>query len=204
MSHPNVGERAIVQLGCEKGQAALIFGEDKLMNIEGQVNSMDKLPVITIQEEGGTWATVDRIVEYVEKVLLPRANRHRRELISASKLILATQCGGSNANSGFSGNAAIGYASDLLIRCGATSFIAETTETFGAGHLLMRRAKTKEIAQTYLDYVDDYVAYLKRGEGTPQNNLAYGNIEGGLSTIAETALGSIAKGGTSALCWVNN
>ena len=205
MSHPNVGGRAIVQLGCEKGQAGLIFGEDQLMPIEGQnADGVAKLPMITIQETGGTWATVDRIVEYVENTLLPRANRRRRALIPASELILATQCGGSNANSGFTANASIGYASDLLIRCGGTSFIAETTETFGAGHLLTRRAKSPEIAQKYLDYVDDYRAYLERGGGTPENNLAYGNMEGGLSTIAEKALGSIAKGGTTPLCWVNN
>ena len=205
MEHPNVGGRAIVQLGCEKGQAALIFGEDSLMPIEGQPDvGHDLLPIITMQEAGGTWATVDRIVDYVEKTLLPRANRRRRVLIPASELILATQCGGSNANSGFTANASIGYASDLLVRCGGTSFIAETTETFGAGHLLTRRAKTPEIAQKYLDCVEDYRVYLERGGGTPENNLAYGNIEGGLSTIAEKALGSIAKGGTSALCWVNN
>ena len=205
MEHPNVGGRALVQLGCEKGQASLIFGEDKLIPIDGQSNaSAETVPMITIQDSGGTWATVDRIVEYVEATLLPRANRRRRTLIPADELILATQCGGSNASSGFTANAAIGYASDLLVRCGGTPFIAETTETFGAGHLLTRRARTPEIAQAYLDCVADYRRYLERGEGTPENNLAYGNVEGGLSTIAEKALGSVAKGGTTALCWVNN
>jgi altronate hydrolase len=205
MDHPNVGGCVMVQLGCEKGQASLIFGEDRLIQVEGcAAMPEDTVPMITIQESGGTWQTVDRIVTYVEDVLLPQVNRRRRTLIPAEELILATQCGGSNANSGFTANAAIGYASDLLVRCGGTSFIAETTETFGAGHLLTRRAKTPEIAQAYLDYVATYRAYLATGEGTPENNLAYGNIEGGLSTIAEKALGSVAKGGTSALCWVND
>lgn len=194
-----------MQLGCEKGQAELIFGKDKLMPIEGASNGSDgALPMITIQEVGGTWAAVDRIVDYVEKVLLPRANRRRRTLISAAELILATQCGGSNANSGFTANASIGYASDLLIRCGGTAFIAETTETFGAGHLLTGRARTPEVGQAYLDHVANYRKYLATGGGTPENNLAHGNIEGGLSTVAEKALGSIAKGGTSALCWVKD
>lgn len=205
MNHPNVGGRVIVQLGCEKGQAKMIFGDDQVMPIEGVTDGSDEtLPMITIQESGGTWATVDRIVEYVEKVLLPRANRRRRTLIPASELILATQCGGSNANSGFTANASIGYASDLLVRCGGTAFIGETTETFGAGHLLTRRAKTPAVGQKYLDYVNEYRDYLATGGGTPENNLAYGNMEGGLSTIAEKALGSVAKGGTSALCWVND
>jgi altronate hydrolase len=203
MEHPNVGGRAIVQLGCEKGQAAEIFGEDQLVSVEGGTDyASETVPVITIQEAGGTWATVDRIVEYVERTLLPQANRRRRTLIPASELILATQCGGSNANSGFTANAAIGYASDLLVRCGGAAFIGETTETFGAGHLLTRRARSTEVAQAYLDYVASYREYLARGEGTPENNLAYGNMEGGLSTIAEKALGSVAKGGTTSLNWV--
>jgi altronate dehydratase len=205
MDHPNVGGRVIVQLGCEKGQAALIFGEDQLIQVKDcETAPGNAMPLITIQETGGTWKTVDRIVDYVEEVLLPEVNARRRTLIPASELILATQCGGSNANSGFTSNAAIGYASDLLVRCGGTSFIAETTETFGAGHLLTQRAKTPEIAQAYLDHVATYRSYLAAGEGTPENNLAYGNIEGGLSTIAEKALGSIAKGGTTALAWVND
>ena len=202
IDHSNVGGRAIVQLGCEKGQAALIFGEEKLVQVADADASDDTVPLITIQETGGTWKTVDRIVAYVEEVLLPRANARRRQLIPAAELILATQCGGSNANSGYTANAAIGHASDLLIRCGGTSFIAETTETFGAGHLLTRRARTPAIAQAYLDCVAAYRDYLSAGAGTPENNLAYGNIEGGLSTIAEKALGSIAKGGTTSLNWV--
>ncbi len=109
-----------------------------------------------------------------------------------------------NADADVRANAAIGYASDLIVRCGGTSFIAETTETFGAGHLLTQRAKTPEIAQAYLDHVATYRSYLAAGEGTPKDNLAYGNIEGGLSTIAEKALGSVAKGGTTTLAWVND
>ena len=203
MDHPNVGGRVIVQLGCEKGQAAIIFGDDQLVQIgDSEPVNDDSMPLVTIQESGGTWKAVDQITAYIEDELLPRANARRRVLIPAAELILATQCGGSNANSGFTANAAIGRASDLLVRCGGTSFIAETTETFGAGHLLTQRAKTPEIAQAYLDHVADYRAYLKAGDGTPENNLAYGNIEGGLSTIAEKALGSVAKGGTTALCWV--
>ena len=205
MDHPNVGGRVIVQLGCEKGQAALIFDQDQLIQVaDCETTPANAMPLITIQETGGTWQTVDQIVAYVEQRLLPQVNTRRRQLIPADELILATQCGGSNANSGFTANAAIGHASDLLIRCGGTSFIAETTETFGAGHLLTQRAKTPAIARAYLDHVTAYHNYLSAGDGTPEHNLAYGNIEGGLSTIAEKALGSVAKGGTTALNWVND
>ena len=214
VDHPNVGGRVIVQLGCEKSQAALVFGSERVATVdagaladaaraEGVTSASDgRVPTITIQEEGGTWATVERILRYVETVLFPRVNARRRELIGADELIVATQCGGSNALSGFTANAAIGYASDLIVRAGGATFIAETTETFGAGHLLTARARSREVAQAYLDHVAWYERYLERNDGDAQANLAHGNKEGGLTTIAEKSLGAIAKGGTTALEWV--
>ncbi len=212
VGHPNVGGRVVVQLGCEKSQAALVFGSERVAPVPGQpgqVSGTDaandtQVPTITIQEEGGTWPTVERILRYVEEVLFPRVNARRRVLIGADELIVATQCGGSNALSGFTANAAIGYASDLIVRCNGTTFIGETTESFGAGHLLTRRARSREVAQAYLDHVAWYEEYLRKGDGNPQSNLAYGNVEGGLTTIAEKSLGAIAKGGTTALEWVND
>ncbi len=211
IDHPNVGGRVVVQLGCEKSQAALVFGSERVEPVGADAanpvaarsDGRDvPVPTITIQEEGGTWPTAERIITYVETVLFPRVNARRRELIPASELIVATQCGGSDALSGFTANAAIGYASDLIVRCNGATFIGETTETFGAGHLLTRRARSRDIAQAYLDHVAWYERYLERGGGNAQSNLAHGNTEGGLTTIAEKSLGSTAKGGTTALEWV--
>ena len=203
--HPNVGQRLVVQLGCEKSQASTIFEKDRIRVLDTQrTPDAGTVPFLTMQESGGTWRSVEQIIDYVEKVLLPRADKRRRTLIPAEELIMAAQCGGSNAMSGFTANAAIGYASDLLVRCGGTPFISETTETFGAGHLLTSRAKSGEIAQRYLDFASSYREYLQQGEGTPEHNLAHGNIEGGLTTIAEKSLGAVAKGGKTALCWVND
>ncbi|TVR59199.1 MAG: altronate dehydratase [Spirochaetaceae bacterium] len=206
LDHPNVGGRVVVQLGCEKSQAALVFGSERVIPFESarETDESPTLPAITIQDEGGTWPTVEKILRYVETVLFPQVNRRRRVLIPAAELIVAMQCGGSNAVSGFTANAAIGFASDLIVRCDGTTFIGETTETFGAGHLLTRRARTRAIAQLYLDHVAWYEKYLERGDGNAQANLAHGNMEGGLTTIAEKSLGSVAKGGTSALEWVND
>ena len=220
VNHPNVGGRVVVQLGCEKSQAALVFGSEQVASVPGTsrpagvasgggandaADSNDpQVPTITIQEEGGTWPTVERILRYVEEVLFPRVNARRRVLIGADELVVATQCGGSNALSGFTANAAIGYASDLIVRCNGTTFIGETTESFGAGHLLTLRARSREVAQAYLDHVAWYEEYLRKGDGNAQSNLAHGNTEGGLTTIAEKSLGSVAKGGTTALEWVND
>lgn len=202
LNHPNAAERLVVGLGCEKGTPDLIFGPNPSVSLKGRQQPEKENPtVFMIQNEGGTQKTVDKIIDYVLKVL-PAVNQLRRELIPASELILATQCGGSNALSGITANPAIGIASDLLIAAGGASFFAETTETFGAGHLLTRRAKTEKIAQQYLDHVKWWESYLKSHGPHFDNNPTPGNKEGGLTTIAEKSLGSVAKGGNTALCGV--
>ncbi len=45
-------------------------------------------------------------------------------------------CGGSDAFSGVTANPAVGYASDLLVRCGATVMFSEVTDVHDAIHLL--------------------------------------------------------------------
>lgn len=203
LRHPNVGARVLVQLGCEKSQACLIVGEETLIPLrQSRPEAPEHTPFITVQDQGGTWSTVEEIVRYVEQTALPTANAARRALVPAEELVLAAQCGGSDAAGGFTSNAAIGQAFDLLIRCGGTAFISETTETLSAGHLLTCRARTEDVARSYVKHAAEYRRYLERGHGTPQNNLAYGNMEGGLTTVAEKALGSVAKAGSAALEWV--
>ena len=207
IDHPNVGASVVVQLGCEKSQAKTIFQGSRIVPLRGFESPGahgDSIPIITIQENAGTWDTVDQIVAFVEKELLPRADRRRRRLIPASDLIMAAQCGGSDAASGITVNPAIGIASDLLVACGGTPFISETSETFGAEHILVDRAIDKSVADSYLEHVRRYVEYLKRGDGTPQHNLAVGNIAGGLTTIAEKSLGAVAKAGSTPLRWVKD
>ena len=203
LDHPNVGASVVVQLGCEKSQAGIVFGDQRIVPLKDATGPEDeRIPFLTIQEHSGTWETVEQIVRYVEDVLLPAADKRRRKLFPAKHLVIAEQCGGSDAASGLTANASIGYASDLFVRCGATPFISETTETFGAEHIFGSRAANPEIAEKYLAYVNEYVSYLGRGSGSAQSNLSYGNKQRGLTTIAEKSLGAIAKAGTTNLCWV--
>ena len=57
------------------------------------------------------------------------------------------QCGGSDGYSGISANPALGAASDLLVRHGGTVILSETPETYGAEHLLTRRAVSREVGE---------------------------------------------------------
>ena len=51
--------------------------------------------------------------------------------------MLGLNCGGSDSFSGITANPALGVCSDMLAAIGATAVLAETTEIFGAEHLLV-------------------------------------------------------------------
>jgi galactarate dehydratase len=132
-------------------------------------------------------------------VRLKKLDQRRRETVPASELILGMQCGGSDAFSGITANPALGFASDLLLRAGATVMFSEVTEVRDAIYLLTSRAQTKEIAEELVREMDWYDRYLAKGEADRSANTTPGNKKGGLSNIVEKSLGSIVKSGSSAI-----
>jgi len=156
------------------------------------------LRILTIQKAGGTRRTIEAGVAAI-RAMLPLADRARRETIAASELVLALQCGGSDAYSGIAANPALGAAADLLVRHGGTAILSETPEIYGAEHLLVRRAASAGVAQKLIDRITWWEDYVARNGGAIDNNPAPGNKAGGLTTILEKALGAAAKGGTTNL-----
>jgi altronate hydrolase len=154
--------------------------------------------MLSIQDLGGTTRTVEAGVRAVAR-LLPQVNEARREPVPASEIVLATECGGSDGSSGISANPALGYAADKIVACGGTVILSETTEIYGAEHLLTRRAVSPEVAQKLLDRIAWWKWYTGIFGAELDNNPSVGNKEGGLTTIVEKSLGAIAKGGTTAL-----
>jgi len=131
--------------------------------------------------------------------MLDEVNKVERVKAPASALMLALQCGGSDAWSGITANPALGYAADLLVRQGGTAVLAETPEIYGAEHLLTRRAASVEVADTLLERITWWQDYVSRNHGSLDNNPSPGNKLGGLTTILEKSLGAVAKGGTTPL-----
>ena len=117
----------------------------------------------------------------------------------ASKIVLGLNCGGSDSFSGITANPALGVCSDLLAQAGGAAVLAETTEIFGAEHLLVRRARNRAVAEKLLGFVRGYKKYLSRFGGSFDDNPTPGNKEGGLTNILEKSLGAVAKAGTSPL-----
>jgi altronate hydrolase len=131
--------------------------------------------------------------------LLPRVNEIQRTRLPAKHLILGTNCGGSDGNSGVTANPALGVASDLLVAQGGISIIGETPEIYGAEHLLTRRAISREVGEKLVERIKWWEWYTGIFGAEINNNPSPGNKEGGLTTIYEKSLGAIAKGGSTAM-----
>jgi altronate hydrolase len=201
--HPNVAAYVIVGLGCEVGYAQHLVESQHLVTL-GHVreNGRRKPPLgprmLNIQEEGGITRTVEAAARAVYE-LLPEANSWTRTEQPASKICLAMECGGSDGNSGVTANPALGVAADLIIAQGGTAVLGETTEIYGAEHLLTRRAISAEVGQKLVDRIKWWEWYTGVFGARIDNNPSPGNKAGGLTTIYEKSLGALAKAGSTAL-----
>lgn len=197
--HPNIGAYLVIGLGCEASQPSFLVEEHGLVQLDLGQPQEKQLPVMmNIQEQGGVAKTVDHAIG-VLKDLLPQANQVERTGIPVAELILGTECGGSDGNSGVTANPAVGHASDLLVALGATSILAEVPEMYGAEHMLVRRAVSQQVGEKLLERIRWWEDYARKFGVEIDNNPSVGNKKGGLTTIYEKSLGAVAKGGTTAL-----
>ncbi|HSM40681.1 MAG TPA: altronate dehydratase family protein [Afifellaceae bacterium] len=192
--HPNFAGIVLVGLGCEVNQI------DFLLEAYG-LKRGPTFQTMNIQDTGGLSSTIAKGVDIV-RAMLPHANEAEREPCPASELMVALQCGGSDAWSGVTANPALGYAADLLVRQGGTAVLAETPEIYGAEHLLTRRAVDEKTGRKLVDLILWWEDYVSRNKGSMDNNPSPGNKRGGLTTILEKSLGAAAKGGTTPLTGV--
>lgn len=192
--NPNVGGVLMAGLGCE------------MMQIDWLIEAYGLTPgplfqTMNIQDHGGLRKTVEIGIEQIT-AMLPEVNKATRAECPASELMVALQCGGSDAWSGITANPAVGYACDLLVAQGGTGVLAETPEIYGAEHLLTARAADRAIGDKLIDLIKWWEGYTDRNGGSMDNNPSPGNKKGGLTTILEKSLGAAAKGGTTPLTGV--
>jgi altronate hydrolase len=190
LDHPNVSAAIILGLGCEVNQIDHYLGP--------HAPKSHRLVGMTVQGSGGTRATVEAARQQIRKQI-ERAAEEKRTEAPASKIMLGLNCGGSDSFSGITANPALGVCSDMLAELGGTTVLAETTEIFGAEHLLVRRARNRAVAEKLLAFVEGYKKYLRQFGGSFNDNPSPGNKEGGLTNILEKSLGAVAKAGISTL-----
>ncbi|WP_210543710.1 galactarate dehydratase [Rhodoferax sp. PAMC 29310] len=203
--NPNFGgEVMVVSLGCEKLQPERLLppGTIAITDQRGDTTAA-ALDVVCLQDEAhvGFMSMIDSVMRQAE-VHLKRLNQRRRETCPASELVVGVQCGGSDAFSGVTANPAVGFATDLLVRAGATVMFSETTEVRDGVDQLTARASTPEVAEAMVREMAWYDNYLQKGQVDRSANTTPGNKAGGLSNIVEKAMGSIIKSGTAPISGV--
>lgn len=191
-ANPNVYGTILVGLGCETTQPY------KLREAIEKV-STKPIEVITIQDEGGTLKAIEKGVKLARKMVQDMSMLQKEE-VDISNIILATNCGGSDATSGLSANPALGYCSDILVKEGGSVILGETTELIGTEHILAGRAKNEKVKNNIFSIVKGLEnEFIRQGIDVRGANPTPGNMKGGLSTLEEKALGGISKGGTSSI-----
>lgn len=188
-ANPNVGGVLVVALGCEQWAAEAFADEVRKAGKPAEV--------VGIQKEGGTTAAIARGRERL-RALAAQALPQERQPCPLDRLVLAMECGASDAFSGLTANPLAGEIADRAVAAGATVMVSETTEFIGAEHLLAQRGAIPEIGEQARRMVLDCEKICRfYGADLTGSNPSPGNIEGGITTIEEKSLGCVHKGGHS-------
>ena len=132
----------------------------------------------------------------IAATLARNASRQVREAAPIAALIVAAECGHSDATSGIVANPLVGKVVDRVLDAGGTAMFGETVEWLGAEHLLARRG-ARDVAEAIIQAVHRREAAIAAtGVDLTGSNPGAENIRGGLSSIEEKSLGAIAKGGS--------
>ena len=123
------------------------------------------------------------------------AGEQRREERALKELWVSTKCGESDTTSGCGSNPTVGNAFDKLYPHGVTLLFGETTELTGGEHLVAARCRNDEVRKKFQFMFDRYQEVVERHKTSDlmDSQPTKGNIEGGLTTIEEKALGNIQK-----------
>ena len=187
-ANPNIYGTVVISLGCENCQMDLV------VEAIGK-RTCKPIRKVIIQEAGGTVKAGEQAAAYAEE-LVREAAQEERVPCDLSELILGTECGGSDPTSGLAANPVLGLVCDKLVDLGGTAVLSETTEFFGAEHLLAARAADERVKKEIYRIIQGFEEELHHlGEEIRDSNPSPGNIAGGITTLEEKSLGCIHKGG---------
>jgi len=188
--NPNLAAVLLVSLGCES-----VFPNE----IRDEIAKSGKpVELITMHELGGSIQTIAAGAEIAGQMVLD-ASEIRRQEFDASELVVGCKCGSSDATSGLSSNLAVGEAADTLVKEGGTFLFGEVCDIMGSEQILARRAVNKEVGQKIIDAVNSLIDRAAMvGADVVGCQLTEGNKKGGLTTVAEKAIGATAKAGSTA------
>ena len=182
-ANPNVA--AVVVIGIENGWTQKI--------VDGIAKTGKPVTGFGIEQHGDheTIMQASRVArEYVQW-----ASEQQREEVPISELWVSTKCGESDTTSGCGSNPTVGNAFDKLYPHGTTLLFGETSEITGGEHLVAERCRNDEVREQFMFMFNRYQDMINRHKTSDLSDSqpTKGNIEGGLTTIEEKALGNIQK-----------
>ena len=183
-SNPNVA--AVVVIGIEPGWTKKI--------VDGIAATGKPVTGFSIEQNGDLKTIMD--ASKVAKEYVHFASELQREECSISELWISTKCGESDTTTGLGSCPTVGNMYDKLLPEGIYGCFGETSEITGAEHICKTRAINEEVGERWYKmwkaYQDD-VIFAHQTDDLSDSQPTKGNIEGGLTTIEEKALGNLEK-----------
>ena len=182
-SNPNVA--AVVVIGIEPGWTKKI--------VDGIAITGKPVKGFSIEKKGDILTIADASKAAFDMVRY--ATGLQREPCDISELWVSTKCGESDTTSGFGSNPTVGNVFDKLYENNNTLLFGETSEITGGEHLVEARCANDAVAKKFMFMFNRYQDMIERfkTDDLSESQPTKGNIEGGLTTIEEKALGNIQK-----------
>ena len=172
-SNPNVA--ACIVIGIEPGWTKII--------VDGIAKTGKPVEGFSIEQNGDLKTIMD--ASRKAKEFVHYASELQKEEISISELWVSTKCGESDTTTGLGSCPTVGNMFDKLLPEGIYGCFGETSEITGAEHICKKRAINEEVGN---DVIEQF-----KTDDLSDSQPTKGNIEGGLSTIEEKALGNLEK-----------
>lgn len=141
----------------------------------------------------GDFATdMVRAADLVQPWLAPLAAARRSEQ-PVDKLVVALQCGGSDAFSGITANPLAGSVSAEVIRHGGAAVLSETDELIGAEAYVLANVASAQVARAFLAAVRAFQERVSWHGHSAEGNPSGGNVYRGLYNIVLKSVGAARK-----------
>ena len=194
--------RTLIGVGCNPNVAAVVvIGIEPVWTqriVDGIAKTGKPVAGFAI-EKNGDLATICA-ASRTAKEFLQLATEQQRVECGVQELWVSTKCGESDTTSGIASNPTVGNAFDKLWEAGATTLFGETTEITGGEHIVAARCANDDVRARFMFFFDRYAKLVDdhKTDDLCDSQPTKGNIEGGLTTIEEKALGNIQKIGRKA------
>lgn len=183
-ANPNVA--AVIVIGIEPGWTKKI--------VDGIAETGKPVAGFSIEQNGDLKTIMD--ASRKAKEFVHYASELQREECAISELWVSTKCGESDTTTGLGSCPTVGNMYDKLLPEGIYGCFGETSEITGAEHIAKARAINPEVGERWYAmwkaYQDDVIEQFKTDD-LSESQPTKGNIEGGLTTIEEKALGNLEK-----------